>query len=309
MKSKGLGQKARQGNSSKKKVDWKTKQLGKNVFQVSVPTQEKKEWEWWFLLTSDQHWDNPKSDWNLQLKHLKEARERGAGIMSAGDFFCLMQGKFDRRSSKSAIRPEHRVDNYLDAVVNTAGDFFSPYADLFTVIAVGNHEAAIAERYETNMIDRIVGVLNDRNGSQVYCGGFSGWIIFSFKDPNRESSTRIVLHYDHGYGGGGPVTKDMIQHQRRAVYLPDADIVLSGHTHDAWQAEFTRVRLGQHGSIRRDTQTHIKIPTYKDDYDIGFGGWATAKMGMPPKPLGAWWLRFFWCTHNRRVMYEVIRAQ
>ncbi len=296
---------------TKSEKGWRSQQLGKNVFQVSVPHKQNKEWEWWFLLTSDQHWDNPHSNHELQLKHLNEAKERNAGIMSAGDFFCLMQGKFDKRSSKSSIRPEHQKDNYLDAVVNTAADFLEPYAKNFVTIAVGNHEAAIAERYETNVIDRLVGILNSRTGSNVQTGGFSGWIIFSFKDDNDQDKGRgrVVLHYDHGYGGGGPVTGDMIQHQRRAVYLPDADIVLSGHTHDQWMRELARVRLDRSGAIRHDIQTHIKLPSYKDEYGEGYGGWATAKQGMPPKPQGACWLRFHYCPRVQRVIYDVIRAQ
>jgi len=289
------------------KRNWRFEQLSRNVYQVTVPYKENKEFEWYFLVTSDQHWDNPCSDHKLQLKHLRQAKERDAGIMSAGDLLCLMQGKYDRRSNKSSLRPEHRTDNYLDDVITTAADFFEPFAHQFVVLATGNHEDSIRDRYETNMIDRLVGTINDRTGSHIGSGGFSGWVIFRFERPDR-TSNRIVLHYDHGYGGGGPVTADMIQHQRRSVYLPDAHIVVSGHTHDQWQRETARVRLGQNGLIYKDIQTHIKLPSYKDEYKDGYGGWANTR-GMPPKPIGAWWLRFFWDTDQQRMAYEVIRAQ
>lgn len=301
-----------------KKADakpWVCSQISRNVFRLNVNVVKNLNWEWWFLLTSDQHWDNPKSNHELQIKHLEQARERNAAVMSAGDFFCLMQGRYDKRSNKSSLRPEHKVDNYLDAVINTAADFFTPYADLFTVIATGNHEASIAERYETNMIDRFCGVINNKTKAHIHNGGFSGWIIFSFDQELSTGQvlhgkgTRVVLHYDHGYGGGGPVTADMIQHQRRAVYLPDADIILSGHTHDQWVREFARVRLTSNGAIRHDIQTHIKIPSYKDDRGDGYGGWATATKGMPPKPIGAWWLRFYFEPKAGRVLYETIPAK
>lgn len=274
--------------------------------------EENSQWESWGFLGSDEHWDNPHSNHDLMRKHLDQVLERGAWRISAGDALCLMQGKFDKRSNKASLRPEHQVDNYLDAVINTAADFFEPYAKNFVLIATGNHEAAIAERYETNMIDRLVGVLNSRTGSHIGNGGFSGWLILSFRPKNAKGSARsnrIVIHYDHGYGGGGPVTDDMIQHQRRATYLPDADIVLSGHTHGAFIREMARVRLNRDGTIRHDIQTHIKIPSYKDEYREGYGGWATASKGMPPKPQGGWWLRFFWDRSKSRVLYEVIRAQ
>jgi hypothetical protein len=267
------------------------------------------EWEFWALLTSDRHFDNPKSNRELQKDHLDQAAERGAVVLDAGDFGCLMQGKFDKRASKAAVRPEHQVDDYLDAVIDTTAEWFEPYAKLFAVIGVGNHEEAIAKRLETHYTERLIGLLNSRTGSRIFNGGYSGWCFFQFRPIGAATDThRTLLHYDHGFGGGGQVTHDAIQHQRRAVYLPDAQIVISGHTHDAWVKEFGRARCSQDGRLYHDIQTHIKLPTYKEEYEDGFGGWH-ATTGKPPKPLGAWWLRFFWSRRERKVLYEVIRAQ
>jgi predicted phosphodiesterase len=270
-----------------------------------------KNWEFWALLVSDQHHDNPKARHDLERKHLQQAKERGAAIVSCGDQLCLMQGKYDKRANKSALRPEHQVDNYLDAVVETAADFYQPFAFNFVCFGVGNHEKSIEQRHETRVIDRLVGVLNDRTGSHIHVGGFSGWVVFSFNmggAGKQGRSVRVVLHYDHGYGGGGAVTSDMIQHHRRSVYLPDADIVISGHTHDAWMRELSRVRLSTSGVVRHDVQTHIKLPTYKEEYGDGYGGWHV-ETGKAPRPLGGWWVRFYFDRPTGRVLYEVVRAQ
>lgn len=289
---------------------WIARQLQRNVFQVRTLVKKNKDWSFWVLLTSDRHWDNPKSNHKLQLAHMKEAKELGAPIIDMGDFLCLMQGKWDRRSSKSSLRPEHRCDNYLDAVVETATDFFAPYAGQFVTIGVGNHEASIQDRYETSMTDRLVGALNYKTGSHIHVGGFSGWVIFSFSEGNGSKSLgRIVLHYDHGYGGGGPVTADMIQHNRRSVYLPDADIIVSGHTHDQWTRNVAVLRLANNGKVTQAKQAHIKIPTYKDDYGDGFKfTWPTGKKGMPPKPIGAYWLKFSFRRDPKSIVYQVIEA-
>lgn len=220
-----------------------------------------------------------------------------------------MQGKFDKRSNKSAVRPEHQVDNYIDAVVETAADFYEPFAHNFVCFGIGNHEKAIENRFETRVIDRMVGILNDRTKARIAVGGFSGFVIFSFLTPRsgRERSTRVVLHYDHGYGGGGAVTDDMIQHHRRSTYLPDADVVVSGHTHSAWMREMCRVRLNRDGTIRHDTQIHVKLPTYKEEYGDGYGGWHV-ETGKAPRPLGGWWVRFYWDRDKDRVLFDLIRA-
>lgn len=290
-------------------ANWKSNQLSRNVFEIVVEHKRRADWEYWCLLTSDRHWDNPNSDRELQLKHLKEAKERNASILDFGDLFCAMQGKYDKRSNKSAVRPEHNTDNYLDALVDTAAGWFAPYAKNIVVLGVGNHESGITNRVEVNLTDRLVYALNRNPGAHVYNGGFGGWVKFRFVEGADRGRTSIYLKYDHGYGGGGPVTKDIIQHQRRAVIFPDADIVVSGHTHDAFVAEFARSRLSEQGTVYQDIQTHIKTPTYKDDYRDGSGGWH-AETGKPPKPLGGWWLRFF-CTRKdgrEDVGYEVIRA-
>ncbi len=295
-------------------IQWKSKQLARNVFEVCVPYKKAKNWEFWCLLQSDQHWDNPHSDRVMMKNHLDQALDRGAAILSNGDTFDAMGGKYDKRSSKSNLRPEHQCDNYLDALVDTASDWFAPYAHNHIFFGVGNHEESIKTRWETDLIERLVCLLNSKTGSSVYNGGFSSWTRFSFTGERKDRADKsqinqtIVCHSDHGYGGSSPVTEDVIQHQRRSVYLPDADIVLSGHTHGAFTQERARVRLSKHGRVYHDVQTHIKIPSYKDDRGDGFGGWATTK-GLPPKPIGAWWLRFYYCSRNAKVLYETIRAK
>lgn len=291
-------------------VPCKVVQQSRNVFQATIPLRRVKDWESWLLLSGDRHWDNPHSNHKLQRKHLDQALERNARILDIGDLLCLMQGKYDPRSSKSSVRPEHQVDNYIDAVVRTAADFFAPYAQNFIAIAQGNHETSILKRLETNVIDRLTAVLNHTTGSSVYNGGFSGWVRLLFTETgskNKYSGRQLILHYDHGYGGGGPVTADVIQHQRRSVYLPDADIVVSGHTHDSWAREIVKLKLTKTGEVRQVPQWHIKCPTYKDEYADGYAGWAVER-GSPPKPLGAYWLRFYWDNSEDMVKFEVIKA-
>jgi hypothetical protein len=288
---------------------WVTSQLSRNVFEVRIPYKQDRDWEWLCLLTADRHWDNPKSDRERQLLHLDEAKAKNAAIIDAGDWFCAMQGKYDKRSGKSAVRPEHQVDNYLDALVNTASEWFEPYAHHFVCIAMGNHEGSIYERMETNLTERFVALLNARSGASVYNGGFSGFVWFKFVPEGKAKEMQsLCLHYDHGYGGGGAVTKDMIQHNRRSTYLPDAHIVVSGHTHDQWTATHVRKRCSTQGRVYHDQQKHIKIPSYKESYGDGFGGWEATR-GFPPKPTGAWWIRFYWNRRTRAVETQVIEAE
>lgn len=236
-----------------------------------------------FLLISDLHWDNPKCDRVLLKKHLDQAKEKGAGILIFGDLFCAMQGKYDPRGSKESIRPEHNVNNYLDAIVEDAIKYFTPYKDNLAYISPGNHETSILKRLETDIIKRL------GDGLGVATGAYSGWVIFN---PRRAKNSFVFnMAYHHGYGGSSPVTKDVIQASRRAVYLPDAHVLVSGHVHERNIFPIMRAHLNSvTGKQVLREQLHLKLGTYKDEYTVG-NGWAVEK-GMPPKALGGMWLHF-----------------
>ena len=240
----------------------------------------------------------------MQKRHMDEAMEIGAPIVDIGDLFCVMQGTWDKRADKSSCRPEHRNGKYLDAVVNTGVEFFEPYAENLVFIASGNHEEAIRINHETCLIERLCGGLS-KNGNHVHHGGYGGWCRFRFRETGSGKARQTVnLHYDHGAGGGGPVTKGVIQTNRRAVYLPDADIVVSGHIHERWEMTLVRDRLSSNGRSFQDYQTHISLPTYKEEYRDGFGGWHVRR-GAPPKPIGATWLVFKWDHINNQIRWNV----
>lgn len=265
-------------------------EVSRNVHVIEQ--QYKSGQEFWFLLTADRHWDNPDSDWEMQLRHLKQARERNALIIDAGDFFCAMQGKYDKRSDKSKVRPMHQKTDYLDSLVKTGADFFAPYQDLFAVIAQGNHETAILNRHETNLSERFIERLNSKSttGHKVYMGGYGGFVRLKFVGPSGGNSCSMLLHYFHGHGGGGEVTKGVLQSYRRAVYMPDPDVIISGHVHEQYIFPIEQLRICDRNTVKRRTQYHVRIPTYKDEYKDCYGGWQIER-GMPPKPIGAWWMK------------------
>lgn len=282
--------------------------VGRNVLQVKMDGV-RDGWEQWFLLTSDRHHDSIHSDRRLAVEHLEKARERKAKVLDFGDFFDAMQGKYDPRRSYPDMNPlylrmmEKERIGYLDAIVKDAVEMYEPYADLFMLISKGNHETAISSHNDTDLTNRLVYGLNAKGGTRITTGEYGGWVQFFFK-VHTTTSERVNLKYFHGSGGGGPVTKGVIQSNRQAVYLPDAQIVVNGHIHETWVLTLQRERVNSAGTIFQDTQTHVRTGTYKDEYGDGSGGWAVEK-GMPPKPLGAVWLHFYYSM--KHIRYELIQ--
>ena len=279
------------------------------VTTVRMDVRSAKDWEQWFLLSSDRHHDNAHTDHGLELKHLEMARERGAGIIDAGDLFCAMQGKWDKRADKTALRDEYQNGDYLDALVNHAVDFYAPYADLFVVVGRGNHEQSIRKKHETDLTERFCQGLTTKTGHHVHAGGYGGWVNFCIKRHGEHK--RFRLKFFHGSGGGGMMSHGTLATRRMASWLPDADIIMTGHTHDTWQVTLARERLTESCEVVQDEQVHVKTGTYKEEYGDGYEGWHVER-GAPPKPLGAWWLKFYCYKRNGKGTsewrFDLIRA-
>jgi len=246
-------------------------------------------WEQWVLLTSDRHHDSPKCNRQLEKRHLEEARQRGAIICDFGDLFDAMQGKFDPRRSMADVRPEDAKPNYYDLIVQHAAEDYAPYAQNFAVIGLGNHETAVEDKANTNLTSNLVHRLNSDYGGNVKMGGYGGWVIFRVT-VHHNNRCSLKLKYHHGAGGGGPVTRGVIQTNRQAVYLPDADVVVNGHTHDGWHVPIARERVDQRGEQYFDLVHYLRTPGYKNGYNDGASGFENIKW-QPPKPNGCAWLR------------------
>jgi hypothetical protein len=248
------------------------------------------------LLISDIHWDNPHCNRDLLKKHLDQALEMNADILFNGDTFCLMQGAYDPRKSKNDIRPEHNKTNYLDAVVNDAIDWFSPYAHLIKVIGYGNHETNILKRVESDIIDRFVFGLNSKNGTSVEVGGYGGWIVYNFRRSDMGGMAAYKIKYMHGFGGGGPVTRGVIQFNRMSTFVEGADMVWMGHVHEDHELTYTIESLNSQNRVKLKNILMVRTPTYKEEYQGGKGGWHVER-GSAPKTLGGRWLEM----HPERV--------
>jgi hypothetical protein len=291
---------------------WSIKKLQRNVVEITIDLSRNKDWEQWVLLRSDVHHDNPKCDQELEKHHLQEAIDYDAPIIDNGDLFCAMQGKWDKRADKNALREEHRGGNYFDLLVETAAEFYKPFGAQFAVLGKGNHETAVTKAHETDLTDRLASRMR-AHGSKVESSGYGGFVLFRFNDSNQKhlgksaKDSKVLYHY-HGSGGGGPVTRGVIQTNRMAVWSPDADIVLSGHTHDEWAVTIPRMRISSHGVVFHDEQLHIRPPGYKDAWADSDHGFETEKM-LGPKSLGAAWLQFTWCSRRGRVMVDTKRAK
>jgi len=241
------------------------------------------DWEQWFLLTSDVHFDSlyckrDKLKWDFE-----QAKKKNAGIIIAGDWYDAMQGRADPRREMDDLRPEFRRSDYYDFVVTESARFLDSYKDNLVMISHGNHETSVITHAGTDLTERLVGELR-RNGSPVCKGGYGGWIKFMLIFGTRKS---INMKYHHGKTGNAPVTKGLIEANRQATYLPDADVVLNGHNHEKYIVEQPRERLSNKGKVYEDSLWFIRTAGYKGGYIEGEK--FSVEKGSP-KPTGSVWM-------------------
>ena len=259
------------------------KKHAKNIHEIMLKGKRVK-----IAMLSDIHWDNPKCDWDLLKRDLDYCKTNDIPVMVNGDFFCLMQGKGDRRGNKSDIRPEHNNSKYLDSIVETAVQFFTPYADILTVIGYGNHETAIIKWQETDILQRFVDLLNYKCGTQIQTGGYGGWIIVR-QELGFGSESSFKIKYFHGSGGGGVVTKGALNLTRALEMYEDFDVFSMGHIHENAARNDARdtVKYSPKIGFRHEQkQIHMMLTgTYKEEYEDGSKGWHVER-GAPVKPTG-----------------------
>jgi predicted phosphodiesterase len=258
----------------------KVERISKNIAKFTTNKKHNK-----IAILSDLHWDNPHCNRDLLKAHLDYCLKEDIKIFINGDFFCLMQGKGDRRGNKSDVRPEHAFNNYFDSIVKTAVDWFTPYAHIIKLIGYGNHETSVLKHQETDIITRFVDLLNYKCNSNILTGGYGGWIWFNYQNSNMVKSLKIK--YFHGAGGGGAVTKGAIN-LSRALSMYEADVYTMGHIHEnSARTDAKEIMYLKKGicEVRHKYIHNMITGTYKDEYADGSNGFHIEK-GRPIKVLG-----------------------
>jgi hypothetical protein len=280
----------------------KLKQLSRNIHQLIIDYDYTNNRKHEVLMLSDIHWDNPHCKRDILKKHLDHAKENKIPVFINGDFFCLMQGKYDPRKRKNNIRPEHNLDNYLDAVITDAVKWWTPYKNILTVIGYGNHETSILSHQETDPLQRFVDLFNYQNKTNIYTGGYGGWLLLTFRHTKGKATKTYKIKYYHGSGGGGPVTKGTIQNNRMMAMVQGADCIAMGHVHELYALYYKVETLNQRNIIELKNVLHLRTGTYKEEYADGYMDYHIER-GRPPKPVGCFKLQIE-CVYDKTTDHK-----
>lgn len=278
-------------------------QHSRTSYTINIHVESTKE-EPKILLTSDVHFDSSKCNRGLFFKHLEHAKDVDALWIDNGDLFDVMQGRDDRRRQLRDLRPEYKVDEYYDAVVDDVVEKLRPHAASAVLFLQGNHETAVQKNSGTNLTDRLCAGLREGGASSVHAGGYSAFVRVRLIRPNGSSaSKRIMFH--HGTGGGSR-TMGIPKHLDAMGWSPDSDIIVMGHNHKDYIIPIERIRCNQKGKVGFDLAYLVRIPGFKNAWggssgEVGHGGWEVEK-AMPPQTQGSCMLTFYYEGGNGSML-------
>lgn len=247
------------------------------------------------LPMSDVHFDSKHCNRVLLKQHLDKALKEGRRVSIYGDWFDIMGTKRDPRSSTNEVRHDYLQSgrSYLDLVVEDSYEFLKGYLPILDFISYGNHETAIVRHQETDPLDRLIFLLNQAGGKTVAKGAYWGFQVIRTRYATSRK-VRYLLAYHHGYGGNAPRSKGMLKSQLDNRRYPDANLIVSGHTHQKWHDPSNiSYRVDIKGHLKRFYSDTLVLGTYKQKADDDLGmGWEDEK-GFEPASVGTWEVDIF----------------
>src|SRR5215469_13356154 len=118
---------------------------------------------------------------------------------------------------------------------------------------VGNHETAVTKWHSVDPtllilyeLEKIARARDPQHA--IHYGGYSGFVDYRIRNPNKVNGhgIRWVLYYHHGSGGASPVTKGLIDFNRKDVFI-DADAIWMGHKHNRLCVHVEKIRCPLQG--------------------------------------------------------------
>lgn len=283
-----------------------------------------------FTLLSDLHIGAAHVDYSIIRRELATAGERGDRILVNGDVFDLILTGDKKRFTGDVLHPrlQGRQD-LVNAAVEMAVELLSPYAPQIDMIGLGNHETAVSKYHSVDVLSILIHELQKtiprRTKHTIHYGGYTGFIDYRSRwagpQQTKErhgiaNSQRLVIYYHHGAGGSAPVTKGMIDFNRRDTFI-DADVLWLGHKHNRWNAHALKLScpiIGSGPKVKdvRHIMTGAYFQTYAGQSQSsirrhGRRSNYAADAGMAPQGMGGARLELHFGNINKPYQMRVIQ--
>ena len=185
----------------------------------------------YIYLLFDAHYFSSQCDVSLLRRTIREIADNPrAHVIIGGDFFDAILPS-DRRFDFN-ILPKEALENLHDlkcmntVMIKKAIELLKPIQNKVIVYITGNHEETAARKFFIDIAGEVGEALN------FPVMGYHAYIILSFlRKSNNSTRGKLRIYAHHGWGYGRlPGSK--INNLLKMSWDIDADIYISGHTHD-----------------------------------------------------------------------------
>jgi len=236
-------------------------------------------------LMSDIHIGAPYVDYKKVAKEIQVAKDRGDWLLFNGDLYDAILVQDKKRFTGESLHPRlQNRNNILNEAVQWGTEMLAPVVDRIIMIGVGNHEFAVEKHHNYDPIQATIyeleKLLPKNSKHTIHHGGVTGFVDFRFRYANpsenkrNEHGRRFVLYYHHGSGGAAPVTKGMIDFNRKAAWV-NADLIWMGHKHNRLNDTYERIECPLQG----------EGPTIKEVRNIMTGAYGNCYVGQSQKSI------------------------
>lgn len=231
-------------------------------------------------LLSDLHIGSLHTDYRMIQRELDRAVANNAVIAINGDILDAILPGDRKRYRASDLHPRmfDAGDDMVGEAINWAAEILAPYANRIIMLGDGNHDDAVSRYHHIEPVKHLCVLLQNMTGHAINYGGYHGFLHFRLKTTCGHRA-HYVMHYHHGAGGGGAVTKGIGAFHRANAWIEGADALWRGHTHT--------ITAGRDGKVvfNRDAHNPLNRVETKDVLSIRTGAYMDTYKATTPDEL------------------------
>ena len=227
----------------------------------------------------DLHIGSPHCKWN-------QVKARVDYVKNTPNAYAVLGGDLINNSTRDSVgdcyseplTPQQQIDKSIE--------LFRPIKDKILGVTTGNHERRTLKKHGVDVtqcmcsalgiVDRydpVAGLIFLQFGKRTTCCDETT----EQRNNNIGAPIQYTIYFTHGDGNGGRTLGGKVNGLERRTNIIDADIIMCGHTHQAFITYESRFRINHRACTVKQVDTML----VNMDATIGYEGYAET-VGMKP---------------------------
>jgi predicted phosphodiesterase len=229
---------------------------------------------------SDTHVGHASFDQEYFANSVKWIKDNGAYVILLGDLIDAIPTQ-DRRFENTSIAKEFlpHLDNLHHEQTTSVIKMLRPIKDQIIAMLSGNHECKLRTSFSydaTKVISDALGIARISD---------PGYVILKFRRSKTSVLQKNIL-CTHGGILGGRKRGGKVNNLEDTLSSFEFDIVMAGHSHDAWTSKRYRISPNSKGVLSHDKKLFINGGSFLNTYNLNDvnDDWTSRKMFSPGIP-------------------------